>query len=315
MTVPGALSVAVVGRGFPVAAHLAAWSAVHSWTGVTARVVAETRCWQEAMCRPGVDVVDLCGPPPGDVLAMVAAAASAGRHVVIGDAAAIPVDGPAPIPASWAVQPGGWTVVDLPHRCVPAVSVAREIVASGDIGVLRHVTVSGPVSVAAVDLVHVITGRRFAAVTRTAAHGRLDGVLHGGCTVAIRADGPGQDGSALRVQLAGSDATVSLDLQRPLVVEIAADDRVARRLPCPIVSHPYPALWGPADHPCRTRLAAEHLVVDAVEAVVRGREDVGCVDDVLEASRVLGERFEAGGDVLQRRGLLDDAIPVQLVRA
>lgn len=310
-----ALGIALVGRGFPVAAHRTAWSAVDGWTGVPARVVAETRCWQEAVCRPGVDIVDVCGPPPGDALAAVAAAASAGRHVVIGGAAAIPLDGLAPVPAPWAVQSGGWTVVDLPHRCVPAVSLAREIVASGDIGVLRHVTVSGPVSVPTVDLVHVITGRSFAAVTQAAGRGRLDGVLHGGCTVAVRADGPGHDTAALRVELAGSEATVLLDLQRPHTVEIAADDQVARRLRCPVPSHPYPALWGPADHPCRTRLAAEHLVVDAVEAVVRGREDVGCLDDVLVASRVLSERFEAGGEVPQRRGLLDDAKPVQLVRA
>ncbi len=93
--------------------------------------------WREVIRRPDVDIVDIC--TPGDTHAEIAIAAlRAGKHVICEKPRANTVaEAQAMVQAAAAAT--GKSMVAFNYRRVPAVALARDLVAQGRIGEIRHV--------------------------------------------------------------------------------------------------------------------------------------------------------------------------------
>ena len=155
------LGVAVVGYSFMGKAHSHAWrnvGAFHDVPPVTQQVLvgrdesavkeaagrygwAETATdWQSLMSRDDVDIVDIC--TPGNSHAEIAIAAlEAGKHVLVEKPLANSVaESEAMVSAAAAAAAGGVrSMVGFNYRRVPALALARELIAAGRIGVVREV--------------------------------------------------------------------------------------------------------------------------------------------------------------------------------
>lgn len=158
----GRLRVAMIGYGFMGAAHTHGWHAVKRAfnLGVTPELTvicgrdkaqleaaasrygfAETATdWQGVVARDDIDIVDIC--TPGDSHMPIALAAlGAGKHVLcekplansVGEASAMVAA------AQVARAAGKRSMVGFNYRRVPAVALARQLVAEGRLGQLRHV--------------------------------------------------------------------------------------------------------------------------------------------------------------------------------
>ncbi|MET8578556.1 Gfo/Idh/MocA family oxidoreductase [Streptomyces sp. NPDC005012] len=164
MAQPRPLGVGMVGYAFMGAAHSQAWRTVgrvfdlplqprlaaicgrdaeavraaadrHGWAA------AETD-WRALIAREDVDLVDIC--TPGDSHAEIAIAAlEAGKHVLCEKPLANTVaEAEAMVEAARAAAGRGQrAMVGFNYRRVPAASLAREMVAAGRLGTLRHVRV------------------------------------------------------------------------------------------------------------------------------------------------------------------------------
>jgi predicted dehydrogenase len=156
------LGVGVVGYAFMGAAHAHAWrTAPHMFDlpltpamvalcGRDAAAVktaadrqgwasAETD-WRELIARPDVDLVDIC--TPGDLHAEIAIAAlDAGKHVLCEKPLAnTPAEAEAMTAAAQrAASKGIRSMVGFNYRRVPALALARTLVAEGRLGEIRHV--------------------------------------------------------------------------------------------------------------------------------------------------------------------------------
>lgn len=98
--------------------------------------------WRRAVERDDVDVVHVC--VPADVRPVVVATAlEAGKHVLCEVPIAASVEGARAMAgaALVAAEQGVWAGVAAPLRRLPAVVLARRLVAEGRIGPLRHVRV------------------------------------------------------------------------------------------------------------------------------------------------------------------------------
>jgi predicted dehydrogenase len=158
------LGIGMVGYAFMGAAHSQAWRTVgrvfdlplqprlaaicgrdpeavraaadrHGWAA------AETD-WRALIAREDVDLVDIC--TPGDSHAEIAIAAlEAGKHVLCEKPLANTVaEAEAMVEAARAAAGRGQrAMVGFNYRRVPAASLAREMVAAGRLGTLRHVRV------------------------------------------------------------------------------------------------------------------------------------------------------------------------------
>jgi predicted dehydrogenase len=93
--------------------------------------------WREVIGRPDVDIVDIC--TPGDTHAEIAIAAlRAGKHVICEKPLANTVaEAQAMVQA--AASATGKSMVAFNYRRVPAVALARDLVAQGRLGEIRHV--------------------------------------------------------------------------------------------------------------------------------------------------------------------------------
>ncbi len=162
MTQHDSLSVALVGHAFMGAAHSQAWRtaphffdlpvdpvmAVVCGRDATRAAEAATRLgwreaatdWREVVVRDDVDVVDIC--TPGDSHAEIAIAAlEAGKHVLCEKPLANSVAEAETMTAAAtaAAARGIRSMVGFTYRRVPAISYARQLVAEGRIGQIRHV--------------------------------------------------------------------------------------------------------------------------------------------------------------------------------
>ncbi len=156
------LRVAMVGHAFMGNAHSQAWrTAPHFFdlplrpemavvVGRDAARVAEaaTRLgwiesstdWQAVIDRDDIDVIDIC--TPGDTHAEIAVAAlAAGKHVLCEKPLANTVAEAEQMTsaAAAAKAAGVRTMVGFTYRRVPAIGLARQLVADGRIGEVRHV--------------------------------------------------------------------------------------------------------------------------------------------------------------------------------
>lgn len=164
MTPPG-LGVGMVGYAFMGAAHSQSWRTVGrvfelplmprlaAICGRDARAVrdaatrhgwsaAETD-WRALIAREDVQLVDIC--TPGDSHAEIAIAAlQAGKHVLCEKPLANTVAEAEAMAdaASAAAARGQMAMVGFNYRRVPALALAREMIADGRLGTLRHLRVS-----------------------------------------------------------------------------------------------------------------------------------------------------------------------------
>jgi predicted dehydrogenase len=156
------LSVAMIGHSFMGAAHSLAWrtaprvfdlpldpvmSVVCGRDGDRAAAAARklgwasgSADWRTVVADPSVDLVDIC--TPGDTHAEIAIAAlEAGKHVLCEKPLANSVAEAEQMAAAAerAAQHGVRAMVGFTYRRVPAIALARQLVAEGRIGEVRHV--------------------------------------------------------------------------------------------------------------------------------------------------------------------------------
>ena len=157
---PEALGVAVVGYSFMGKAHSNAWRNVGAFypdappvrmqvlvgrDGAAVEEAAGRYGWAEAATdwravleRDDVDIVDVC--TPGHLHAEVALAAlAAGKHVVVEKPLANTVAECEALVAAARRQGAGRTLLAHNYRRVPALALARDLVAEGRIGQVREV--------------------------------------------------------------------------------------------------------------------------------------------------------------------------------
>lgn len=159
---PGPLHVAMVGHAFMGAAHSQAWRSAGRFFDLPLRPVmralggrdegrvraaadrlgwesTETD-WHRLVRRDDVDLVDIC--TPGDSHAEIAVAAlAAGKHVLCEKPLANSVAEAEEMVAAAeaAAAHGVRAMVGFTYRRVPAVALARQLVADGRLGDVRHV--------------------------------------------------------------------------------------------------------------------------------------------------------------------------------
>ncbi|MCM0675823.1 Gfo/Idh/MocA family oxidoreductase [Micromonospora phytophila] len=156
------LRVGMVGYAFMGAAHSQAWRTVNRVYDLPARArmalicgrdagkvadaadrlgwEAHTTNWRDLIARDDIDVVDVC--TPGDSHAEIALAAlAAGKHVLCEKPLANTVtEARAMAAAAATAQAAGVrSMCGFNYRRVPAVTMMRQLVADGRLGVIRHV--------------------------------------------------------------------------------------------------------------------------------------------------------------------------------
>jgi predicted dehydrogenase len=156
------IGVAVIGHSFMGKAHSNAWRNVGAFypgtppvrqqvlVGRDERAVKEAAArygwaeaatdWSEVVTRDDVDLVDVC--TPGHLHAEVALAAlEAGKHVLVEKPLANTVDEASAMvrAGSAASARGVRSMVGFNYRRVPALALAREVIARGEVGEVREV--------------------------------------------------------------------------------------------------------------------------------------------------------------------------------
>ncbi len=153
------LGVAVIGYSFMGKAHSNAWRNVGAFYPGTPRVrqqvivgrdpaavktaadrygwAESATDWQSVVARDDVDIVDIC--TPGHLHADIALAAlRAGKHVLVEKPLANTVAESEAMVAAAAASPGR-SMIGFNYRRVPALALARQVIAEGRIGQVRHV--------------------------------------------------------------------------------------------------------------------------------------------------------------------------------
>jgi predicted dehydrogenase len=156
------LRVGMVGHAFMGAAHSQAWRTAPHFFDLPVDPVMQVVCgrdaarvtaaaerlgwaetetdWRRLVERPDIDLVDIC--TPGDTHAEIALAAlAAGKHVLCEKPLANSVAEAEEMAAAAerAAAHGVRAMVGFTYRRVPAIALARRLVAEGRVGTVRHV--------------------------------------------------------------------------------------------------------------------------------------------------------------------------------
>ncbi|MFG3712350.1 Gfo/Idh/MocA family protein [Micromonospora sp. NPDC047730] len=235
----------MVGYAFMGAAHSQAWRTVNRVYDLPARArmalicgrdagkvadaadrlgwEAYTTDWRDLISRDDIDVVDVC--TPGDSHAEIALAAlAAGKHVLCEKPLANTVAEARAMAAAAATAraSGVRSMCGFNYRRVPAVTMMRQLVADGRLGVIRHVRATylqdwivdpqfplvwrlqrdragsgalGDIGAHIIDLTQYVTGQRISGVSAVTETFVKERPLPGGSTgLAATADGNGPDG-------------------------------------------------------------------------------------------------------------------------
>lgn len=161
---PRPLGVAVIGYAFMGQAHSNAWHSVANHFDVPAfeqkvlvgrdgeAVAAAARKygwsesatdWREVISRDDIDIVDICAP--GWLHAQIATAAlAAGKHVLVEKPLANSVaEAESMLDAAQAARASGVrSMVGFTYRRIPALTLARQLIADGRLGTIRQVRAS-----------------------------------------------------------------------------------------------------------------------------------------------------------------------------
>jgi predicted dehydrogenase len=154
------LRIALIGTGFMARIHTQAWRTAPRFFSLplepvptvivgrdpsaTARVAADlgwpehSTDWHEVIARDDIDVVDIC--TPGDTHAEIALAAlAAGKHVLCEKPLANSVEDAVTMTAAASTASGVVAMCGFSYRRTPALALARELIAAGRLGAIRHV--------------------------------------------------------------------------------------------------------------------------------------------------------------------------------
>lgn len=156
------LRIGMIGYAFMGAAHSQGWRVapkffelplnpvMHTIVGRNETAVSEAATtlgwkhfhtnWREVIESPDIDLVDIC--TPGDTHAEIAIAAlEAGKHVLCEKPLANSVEEAEAMAAAAekAAEKGIYATVGFTYRRVPAVALAREMIAAGKLGEIRQV--------------------------------------------------------------------------------------------------------------------------------------------------------------------------------
>lgn len=160
MSSPPALRVALIGTGFMGRMHAHAWRTAHRFfrldvapqiAVVVGRDAERTDAaaqefgagaaatdWREVVQRPDIDVIDIC--TPGDTHAEITLASlAAGKHVLCEKPLANSVAEAERMVAAAQAAPELVAMCGFSYRRTPALSLAREMIADGRLGEIRHV--------------------------------------------------------------------------------------------------------------------------------------------------------------------------------
>ena len=162
MSRPATLAVAMIGHAFMGAAHSQAWRTAPRFFDLPLQPAMALVCgrdaqraadaaarlgwaesatdWHRVVDRDDIDLVDIC--TPGDSHAEIAIAAlTAGKHVLCEKPLANSVEEAEAMTeaAERARAAGVRAMVGFTYRRVPAIALARQLVADGRIGEVRHV--------------------------------------------------------------------------------------------------------------------------------------------------------------------------------
>ncbi len=160
MSSSAAMRVAIIGTGFMGTMHAHAWRTAHRFFGLDATpeiavlvgrdaartadaarefgALAASTDWREVVERSDIDVVDIC--TPGDTHAEITLAAlAAGKHVLCEKPLANSVADAERMVAAAAAAPNLVAMCGFSYRRTPALSLARELIAAGRLGEIRHV--------------------------------------------------------------------------------------------------------------------------------------------------------------------------------
>ncbi|WP_079086887.1 Gfo/Idh/MocA family protein, partial [Streptomyces silvensis] len=376
-----AVGVGMVGYAFMGAAHSQGWrtvgrvfdlpvdarlTAVCGRDGAAVRAAADRLGWASAetdwralVARDDIDLVDIC--TPGDSHAEIAVAAlDAGKHVLcekplantVAEAEAMAAA------AARAAARGQVAMVGFNYRRVPALALARRMVAEGRLGTLRHVRLSylqdwlvdpsfpltwrlrkdragsgalGDLGAHIVDLAQFLTGEGIAGVSAlTETFVRERPLLDAGAGAVSAAGGAGAGRvragtgqvtvddaalftarfpsgalatfeatrfaagrkNALRVELNGSDGSLTFDLER--LNELSFHDHTEpavssgfRRILVTEPGHPYLEAWWPPGHGLGYEHTFVHQARDLLHAVATGSTPEPSFADGLSVQRVL----------------------------
>lgn len=155
-----ALRVAIIGTGFMGRMHAHAWRSAHRFfrldatpelavvVGRDADRAAEAASefgalgsatrWREVVERPDIDIIDIC--TPGDTHAQIALAAlAAGKHVLCEKPLANSVADADRMAEAAEAAADLVAMCGFSYRRTPALSLARELIAAGRVGEIRHV--------------------------------------------------------------------------------------------------------------------------------------------------------------------------------
>jgi predicted dehydrogenase len=389
MTVDGkpTLGIGMVGYAFMGAAHSQGWRNAPSFfdlplvprltalAGRNADAASEVAGkfgwgsvetdWRRLVARDDVGLVDVC--TPGDTHAAIAIAAlEAGKHVLCEKPLANSVAEAEAMAdaADKAAKAGVRAMVGFTYRRVPALALARRIIAEGTVGQIRHVRAQylqdwisdadapyswrmdktkagsgalGDIGAHIVDLTQYLTGERitgvsamletfvherpvpeeFSGLSGTAATGAAtatvtvdDAALFlarftGGAIASFEATrmASGRK-NALRVEINGTDGSISFDLENMNVLHLydhteAAEHAGYKRILVTEAGHPYIAAWWPPGHLIGYEHSFTHQAVDLLNAIATGAEPEPTFADGLRVQRVLAavEESAAGGSV------------------
>jgi predicted dehydrogenase len=335
------IGIGMVGYAFMGRAHSLAWHAVSRVFDVPLRprlaaicgrdkaaaqaaadrlgwAAAETD-WRALIARDDVDLIDIAAP--GDMHAPIAIAAlEAGKHVLcekplantLAEAAAMSA-------AADAAYPGGArAMVGFNYRRVPALALARQLVADGRLGTLRHLRAVylqdwladpaapmtwrmqaeragsgalGDLGSHVVDLARYLTGDEIAGVSALSATFEATRYATG------RKNG-------LRIELNGSAGSLAFDLERLNELEVFSvadpDGDVSgfRRVLVTEATHPYLAAWWPPGHTLGWEHTFTHQARDLLTAIADGSQPRPSFADGLAVQRVLDavQRSAANGN-------------------
>jgi len=282
--------------------------------------------WRRVLDRDDVDLVDIC--TPGDSHAEIAIAAlAAGKHVLCEKPLANTVAEAEEMAAaaSEAAERGVFAMVGFTYRRVPAIALARQLVAEGRVGTLRHVRAQylqdwiadqaaplswrlersragsgalGDIGAHIIDLTQFITGERITGVS-----GLLETFVHErpvasefvglrGSASTERGPVTVDDAAVFTARFAGGavgtfEATrFAWGRKNAIRVEINGSAGF-RRIVVTEPEHPYIGAWWPAGHGLGYEHAFVHQVVDLVGALAAGEQPTPSFADGLAIQRVL----------------------------
>jgi predicted dehydrogenase len=324
---PKPLRVAMIGHAFMGAAHSHAWRTAPRFFDLPLAPQLSVLCgrnpettaaaagrlgwaewstdWREVVERDDIDLVDIC--TPGDTHAAIAIAAlEAGKHVLCEKPLANSVAEAEQMAeaAAKAAARGVRSTVGFSYRRVPALALARDLVADGRLGRIYHVRaqyLQDWIVDPEFPLVWRLQKDKAGSGDRGAGTGEVtvdDAAIvlartSGGALATFEATrfATGRK-NAMRLELNGSKGSLAFDFEAMNELHVydatvPATDAGFRRILVTEPEHPYTGAWWPAGHGLGYEHTFTHEVVDLVRDIAADRDPEPSFADGLAVQRIL----------------------------